>query len=531
MTYPVDTILNPRAFVYASNAEALVLQSTALETKLTFLNASVDPQTLSPSYVLSSSNQDFRISKDSSLIAQFNVEKDVPQLKVPGRISTNKLEFPSNPNSKKSVVLRDFNENSLHQFAGIGYNQGETQYQVTTDSEAHTFYAGQDSLSSLELMRIQTNRRGMAQVGIGTNTINSNVMFAVSGDTSIQGNLTVQGNLNFDRTGIVQVDNVTQRISPSVLPEKMLFLNSNNQVDKAFLPQEYNFQYLKSQKNVGIGTKVPLQKFHVQGNCYFSDRIGIGTHVPKATIHAVEDFASIPTLRLENNKGGNMLEAFAQGSNIFTLSSLNSGVGIGTTLVKQGNILQVLGNGELVGRFSTSNLNVYNTITTKNFVMEENATTYITQQNLTQSDNTVQKTMMCYMPFNFTSGISTPEIRNIGSAPYVHFKSCGVRVDGDFILGSQMYVLSDARVKSDIEVIKNPLARIDRLHGYTYTLPSGQAQAGVMAQEVLDVLPEAVTLLPENYYAVSYDSIVPLLVEAVRDLNAQVKQLKSQLVS
>jgi hypothetical protein len=478
------------------------------------------------------------ITKDSNVVALFNIEKNIPQLKLPGRITANKVEFPPNNLSKKSVVLRDFNEYSQHQFAGVGYYQGQVQYQVTTEGESHVFYAGKDSLSSLELFRIQTNGGGKTQVGIGTTSFQtSNVALAVEGDTKIQGSLTVSGSLNFDRTGIVQLNPNTQRISSTILPEKILFLNSNNQVDPSYFPQEYKFQYFRAQKSVGIGTRTPLQRFHVNGTSYFSERIGIGTHLPKASIHAVERSATIPTIRLENDMGGNILEAYSQGSNIFTLynspTGQGVGVGIGTALISPGNVLQMLGNGEILGRLSCSNVRVYNTLSTRKLIIQNPNTyeTYMTHADVTQPDNTVQETMMCYLPFNFSESIATPEIRNSGQIPYVRFRDCSVRVDGDFVLGNQMYVLSDARVKQNVKVIDDALNRLDKLRGYTYDLPSGKHQAGLMAQEVLDVLPEAVTLLPENYYAVSYDSLVPLLLEAIRDLNAEVKELKRQTIS
>lgn len=50
---------------------------------------------------------------------------------------------------------------------------------------------------------------------------------------------------------------------------------------------------------------------------------------------------------------------------------------------------------------------------------------------------------------------------------------------------------SDRRIKSDIEKIENGLAKIETLTGYTYVLAKNR-QAGVMADELIEVLPEAV---------------------------------------
>ena len=54
--------------------------------------------------------------------------------------------------------------------------------------------------------------------------------------------------------------------------------------------------------------------------------------------------------------------------------------------------------------------------------------------------------------------------------------------------------------------------------------------AGVSAQEVQKVLPEAVTTRSDGeYLTVKYEKLVPLLLEAVKELSAEVDQLKSQI--
>jgi hypothetical protein len=99
---------------------------------------------------------------------------------------------------------------------------------------------------------------------------------------------------------------------------------------------------------------------------------------------------------------------------------------------------------------------------------------------------------------------------------------------------------SDRRVKTNIERIPDALDKVCRLNGYTYErtdLAFDEAtgekqvvrQAGVIAQEVLEVLPEVVTGSEELHYGVAYGNMVSLLIEAIKELKEEVDSLKSQL--
>ncbi|MEN3257588.1 tail fiber domain-containing protein [Sodalis endosymbiont of Spalangia cameroni] len=97
---------------------------------------------------------------------------------------------------------------------------------------------------------------------------------------------------------------------------------------------------------------------------------------------------------------------------------------------------------------------------------------------------------------------------------------------------------SDRRIKSDIEKIENGLAKVETLTGYTYVLAKNR-QAGVMADELEKVLPEAVSnsgdyhenddTVIKNVKAVAYGSISALLIEAIKDLSAKVKAQQAEI--
>jgi hypothetical protein len=108
---------------------------------------------------------------------------------------------------------------------------------------------------------------------------------------------------------------------------------------------------------------------------------------------------------------------------------------------------------------------------------------------------------------------------------------------------------SDERLKEDIVEIQDALEKVMSLRGVTYKPNSiaeslgykKQNEVGVIAQDVERVLPEAVKPAPfdimlfenteisksgQNYKTVQYEKIVPLLIEAIKELNKEMKKLK-----
>ena len=104
-----------------------------------------------------------------------------------------------------------------------------------------------------------------------------------------------------------------------------------------------------------------------------------------------------------------------------------------------------------------------------------------------------------------------------------------LRVTGDITA----FYTSDERLKDNITRIEDPLAKVLSISGNTYTWneESGKEgnDVGVIAQEVLEVLPEAVTTRDNGYLAVDYQRIVPLLVEAIKELSDKVSALEDKL--
>jgi len=102
----------------------------------------------------------------------------------------------------------------------------------------------------------------------------------------------------------------------------------------------------------------------------------------------------------------------------------------------------------------------------------------------------------------------------------------------DFYAYGNVTAYSDKRLKDNIEIIPKALDKVMQLSGYTFTRTNAEKgdedkrQTGVIAQEVLEVLPEAVSTDADGYHAVAYGNMVGLLIEAIKELKEEVEQLK-----
>ena len=138
------------------------------------------------------------------------------------------------------------------------------------------------------------------------------------------------------------------------------------------------------------------------------------------------------------------------------------------------------------------------------------------------------------------------KIQRVGSS------STMLKVGGDIeATGNITAYSSDKRLKTNINILQNPLEKLSKLSGFTYNwndkanelvgYDTNESIVGMFAQDVQEVLPEAVKIAPfdndgegnsksgENYLTVQYEKVVPLLVEAIKELKNEIEELKTQI--
>jgi hypothetical protein len=115
-----------------------------------------------------------------------------------------------------------------------------------------------------------------------------------------------------------------------------------------------------------------------------------------------------------------------------------------------------------------------------------------------------------------------PVILKHNGTARVTTSSSGTTINGT-LTATEVTATSDERLKSDIQTIDNALDKVMKLRGVSFT-KQAEKGIGVIAQEIEKVLPEVVT--NGEYKSVAYGNIVGVLIEAIKEQQKQIDELK-----
>jgi hypothetical protein len=95
---------------------------------------------------------------------------------------------------------------------------------------------------------------------------------------------------------------------------------------------------------------------------------------------------------------------------------------------------------------------------------------------------------------------------------------------------------SDRNLKENFVKISDALSKVESISGYEFDWKLEHKHhhgfeghdIGVIAQEIESVLPEVVTTRLSGFKGVKYEKIVPLLIEAIKELSAEIRELKKK---
>ena len=249
-------------------------------------------------------------------------------------------------------------------------------------------------------------------------------------------------------------------------------VNSGGNTTNMLTMGKFNSAY-----NVGIGTTNPSGKLHVYSGYLKVEGAGCGIQMP--------DTLGNPLLALTTDQN-----TFA-GCNIVNgwSNSSNTGVGVGTTR-SDGTAFQVRTGITLSSGIATNS-------GTQRLVVNGNGGTKIT--------------------------------KSLGVGANASTTTGRIDASNDIVA----YSSSDIRLKDNIKSIDKALDKVNKIQGIEFDWIEKEEihgnsghDVGVIAQEIEKVLPEVVDTRDNGYKAVKYEKLVPLLIEAIKDLSRQVDGLK-----
>ena len=242
---------------------------------------------------------------------------------------------------------------------------------------------------------------------------------------------------------------------------------------------------ITSTGEVGIGATVPARLFHVNGTSRFEGEVE-WYKAGQSTSHA--NFGA--------NRDWYIRSGVAGGKVVIQDASTASYVGIGTS--SPGYKLDVNGDINLTGSLRIGGV----------------AQTFGGGGGSGGEWVIVNTNEIHYSLGNVGIGLSNPNYP--------------LHVSGDIYATGNVTAYSDKRKKTNLRIIEDSVKKLEQINGYTYD-KDGTEYTGLIAQEVLHILPQAVVGSEEEGYGLAYGNMVGILVEAIKELSNEVKILKEKL--
>ena len=177
------------------------------------------------------------------------------------------------------------------------------------------------------------------------------------------------------------------------------------------------------------------------------------------------------------------------------------------------------------------------TVKTDSLTVDENATitgnltvsgTFTDSGSGTQTTARTALSAGTGISYNNSTGVITCTVDTPAEVGLGNLSNNGNNLAGNFTATGNVTAFSDERLKENVQTIEGALDKVAQMRGVTYNYKSelndGQRGTGVIAQEMQQVMPEAVE--EGEYLSVAYGNLVGVLIEAVKELKAELDQCK-----
>jgi hypothetical protein len=273
------------------------------------------------------------------------------------------------------------------------------------------------------------------------------------------------------------------------------------------------------------------------------DADGVISGSSQVNIYDLENFATVNDAiafdigqKLFTSSFNEYTASISTGSLVTSISNLNNATSSyetkGRGIVSgSSQIIPLLPNGVVSGSVQviTANSITLGTHTTGNYVQ---SVTGDTTNGLTVAGSGLES---ADITLTLAQGIKTdsnPQFNSLGIGTAASTTAGEIRATGDITA----YYSSDIRLKENVTPIQNALEKVNQISGNTYDWKEGYEDVhshkgndvGVIAQEIEEILPQIITNRDNGYKAVQYEKIIPLLIEAIKELSAKIDRLENK---
>ena len=302
--------------------------------------------------------------------------------------------------------------------------------------------------------------------------------------------LTISFSLNAQLTSVTEGGNTGQRLSISNASNHGDI--GSNAVDLSYQPSSSSTRGATGDYStaMGYGTTASGNRSTAMG--YYSEASGYASTAMGSDTTASYDYSTA----MGNGTTGSGYASTAMG--YYTTASGNNSTAMGYFTTSSGNNSTAMGNG----------------LTASDF-----ASVVIGQYNSSGSSATSAA--------SFSTSAPAFVIGN-GTAYNAKSDAFKVMFNGDTTVGGDITISSDARLKSNIVSLGSTLSKLLLIDGKSYE-KDGKQRIGVLAQEIQEVFPELVIEDGNEMLAVNYQGLVPVLINALKEQQKEIDELKGVL--
>jgi hypothetical protein len=405
------------------------------------------------------------------------------------------------------ILLRVFPDSDARQGAGLlmtgGSDNAASNLSLFVSKDDGS---GNNISKSYSALHIAGNT---GRVGIGTT---SPAVQLELGDNGADEKLRLTGPVNSKPT--ISFYNTTTKVGQISANPVGLNISSLGSGDMSF-SNGTGLLVIENGGNVGIGTTSPATKLHVSGANTVMRLSSTSSYVDMIMTNS----SNTGFLNLDGSKMNFFVGGGSSGDLKMSIGT-NGNVGIGTTSPA----VQL----ELGDNTADEKLRLTGAASGKPLMTFYNTTTKIGQISSSSVGVTVSSLGSGNMTFE-NGGGARFVIDNSGNVGIADTSpSYKLDVDGTIRATGDVIAYSDVRVKENIKTIDNAITKVNKLRGVEFNkIGSEKKSIGVIAQEIEKVLPEVVKEDDKGMKSVAYGNIVGVLIEAIKDQQKQIDELKS----